>query len=234
MNCRDTERLWNELLDARDTPRPDLESALDAHARACPACTAVASRYRALRLALDALPPPLTAPAESVARVVRAVEAAPPAEVIPYRRPTLTARAGWIATAAAAAIVVAIGLWRVPPGRQARLADAPMPPPAATSLASALADATSATLELARDASAPAGRVGRAVLASAALPAAEPPELDMAVGPTAAVIQSVGDRVGAGVRPLSGSAQRAFGFLLPAVAADDPGAPAVPAPPRNG
>jgi hypothetical protein len=50
--------------------------------------------------------------------------------------------------------------------------------------------------------------------------------------PSADVLRSVGDRVGAGVRPLSGSALRAFGFLLPSDAAGAPEAPA--APPRSG
>ncbi len=50
--------------------------------------------------------------------------------------------------------------------------------------------------------------------------------------PSAEVLRSVGDRVGAGVRPLSGSAMRAFGFLLPSDGGEAPQAP--PAAPRSG
>jgi hypothetical protein len=59
-----------------------------------------------------------------------------------------------------------------------------------------------------------------------------PPSPEVAAVPSADVLRSVGDRVGAGVRPLSGSALHAFGFLLPSGAADAPEAP--PAPPRSG
>ncbi len=231
MNCRDTERLWNDLLDARDVPRPDLEAALLAHAAACPACAASSARYRALRRALETCDPP-TAPSEFVARILQVYEDDPSTEhVLPFGRPISVPRGAWLSAAAAALVAGAVGLWAVPLGKKDKLADAPTPPPAA-SLADALADATSATLELARDASAPAGRVGRAVLASASLPSPAPPAPEVGVGASSRVIQSVGGRVGAGVRPLSGSAQHAFGFLLPSAAAVDLDGP--PAAPRNG
>ena len=86
----------------------------------------------------------------------------------------------------------------------ARLIDASLP---------ALADATSATIDLARETSAPVGRV---VLASTRITASEPslPLRVPSVVPTADVLRSVGNRVGAGVKPLSGSARGAFGFLI--------------------
>jgi hypothetical protein len=234
MNCRDTERLWNELLDARDEPRPDLEAALEAHAAACPACADLSSRYGTLRQAIAAWTPPAASP-EFAARVVRATgqDGQPSDGVLPFRRPITVPRKAWL-SAAAAIVAAGVGLWAVPLGRNDKLADAPTPPPVALSLSDALADATSATLELARDASAPAGRVGRAVLASATLPSAAPPapEVEVAVGASSEMIQSVGGRVGAGVGPLSGSAQHAFGFLLPSASPDVPEAP--PAAPRSG
>jgi hypothetical protein len=234
MTCRDTERLWNELLDAREAPRPGLESRLEAHAATCPACAAVAARYRALRRAL-ATWMPAAVPPEFAARVVRSVEAEAdvrPVEVLPLRRPMAIPRGAWLA-AAAVLVASAIALWTIPLGTRDKLTDAPTPPPAAGSLdlSDALADATSATLELARDASAPAGRLGRDVLA-AGLPSAAAPEVEVAAVPSAAVLRSVGDRVGAGVRPLSGSARHAFGFLLPSSTGDDGAVP--DAPPRSG
>ena len=234
MNCRDTERLWNERLDARDSTRPDLDSALAAHAAACPACAAIASRYRALLRALDEMTPPATFP-EFVGRVLRAVEEdRAPADrgVVPLRSRMPIPHGARLAAAAILIVASTIALWAVPMGKKDdRLAEVPTPSPD-RSLADALAEATSATLDLARDASAPAGRVGRAVLASAAIPSASAPMPEVAVGPTSEVIQSVGGRVGAGVLPLSGSAQHAFGFLLPTASATAPGVPA--APPRSG
>jgi hypothetical protein len=233
MTCRDSERLWNELLDARDAARPELETALEAHAADCPACAAIAARYQSLRRAIAAWGP-ATAPAGFAARVVRAAEQAePPGGVLPFRRPLAVPRGAWLA-AAAVLVASAVVFWTAPLGKRDRLADAPTPPPAAGGLdfSDALADATSATLELARGASAPAGRLGRDVLASAGLPSASPPAPEVAAVPSADVLRSVGDRVGAGVRPLSGSALHAFGFLLPSDAAEAPEAPA--APPRSG
>ena len=49
MNCRDFDRTWNDRLDARGEP-PEAEGlALEAHAAECPACRALAVRYRTLR-----------------------------------------------------------------------------------------------------------------------------------------------------------------------------------------
>ena len=59
----------------------------------------------------------------------------------------------------------------------------------------------------------PAARIGREVLGSASLPSTTL-ELPEPVSPAVEVLQGVGSRVQAGVRPLSGSARHAFGFLL--------------------
>ena len=101
-------------------------------------------------------------------------------------------------------------------------------------LTEALADATSATWDLAREASAPAARVGRQVLDDAAAIPGTPSALAMpvAVAPAPEVWQTVGDRLSAGVRPLSGTARRAFSFLLgPPPDGDGRGAP--PRPPHG-
>ena len=89
------------------------------------------------------------------------------------------------------------------------------PPRTERPITESLAEATSATLSLARETSAPAARVGKQVLASATLPKADwPVEMPTRAEP-AEVLQSVGSRVEEGVRPLSGAARSAFSFLLP-------------------
>jgi len=101
---------------------------------------------------------------------------------------------------------------------EAKSKPAPAPDVASASprpLTDALAEATSATWDLAQHASAPAARIGRQVFDSTSvnLPSA-PFSRPVGVRPVSGVLQSVEERVNAGVRPLSGSARRAFGFLL--------------------
>jgi hypothetical protein len=91
------------------------------------------------------------------------------------------------------------------------------PPP--RPLLESVADATSATLALARETSAPAARIGREVLSSANLSSTDW-TVSLPSNEAGNVLQSVGSQVEAGVRPLSGTARSAFGFLLPAVAPD--------------
>jgi hypothetical protein len=89
---------------------------------------------------------------------------------------------------------------------------APTPVPAPPRpLSAALADAAFATLDLARETSAPAARVGRQVIATSL-----PGELPAAknVLPASESFQSFGEEVNRGVKPFSGTAQRAFGFLI--------------------
>ncbi|MCA1686628.1 MAG: hypothetical protein LC745_11780 [Planctomycetia bacterium] len=96
-------------------------------------------------------------------------------------------------------------------------------------LSDALADAGSATWDLAREASGPAARVGRQVIEAAELPGTSPAvALPGVVRPASDVWREVGDRVNAGVRPLEGSARHAFGFLVGAPP-DEDDSPAQPA-----
>jgi hypothetical protein len=224
MTCRDTERLWNELLDARGLPRPAIEAAIAEHASACPACARLGARYRTLDRAIAARAPAAVASPDFLERL-RLAQVDEPAEpaVLPFHRLRLSGRTAWLSTAAAIIIVGLIG------GRAGwfagREAIQPEPTFPRRSITSALVDVTSATLELARETSAPAGRVGRVVLASAELTTAEPPlTFEVPIVPTSAVLQlqSVGDRVEAGVVPLSDSARQAFGFLLRAPAGNAP------------
>jgi hypothetical protein len=234
MRCRDFERLLNEQIDARDAPSAEVERALESHGSTCPACRAEAMRYHALRQAIAAWSSPPLVSADFTERFLNHWEHVR-TEVEAEDTATPRILRLWpgmmrLATAAAVLLAVLIGArsgWlahrRVEPGGE--------PPQVATAidpdeLSSALAEATSATWDLARATSAPAARVGLEVLdvaefseTSASLTL--PDEVD----PTE-VLRDVGERVNEGVRPLSGTARHAFGFLL--------GAPEVPPPPARG
>jgi predicted anti-sigma-YlaC factor YlaD len=225
MRCRDFERLWNERLDARADGSPEADREMEAHAASCRSCQSWAGRYRVLRQAIVAQGPPPVPPAEFPARCLDEWARTRPSyapRTIGFRPP--------VRWAAAAVLLVMAGLiarsWFSRPQRAAPpiAQHAPEAPPAPTRfLADALADATAATLDLALQASAPAARVGREVLGDVSVPAASTPVLlTVPVGPAPQTWQSVGDRVGAGFHPLSGSARHAFGFLLaPALDAQD-------------
>src|SRR5262249_15796690 len=83
-------------------------------------------------------------------------------------------------------------------------------------LTSALAEATSATWDLARSASGPAARVGLQVLDAPPVAQATPPSIpaDDRPGPASQVLEGVGDRVNDEVGPLSVAARHAFGFII--------------------
>lgn len=228
--CAEFEARWQAHLDARTPPSAELDRALEEHAATCPSCAASAARYRTLAAALRAWGLPPTAPDGLADRVLAAWQA----ESRRSRSRVLPAAWRW---AAAAAVLLAtfIGVRTATgPRRNAPHQAASSPsvaPPEAPPLSEALAEATSATLELARASSAPVARLGRHVLASSAAP----PSLQQASWTLPAVpepaasdvLQSVGEGVNQGMRPLSGSARRAFGFLL------GPAAPGPSGPPRD-
>jgi len=228
IDCRDFERAWNERFDVRDAAPAGLERALEAHAAACPSCRALGARYQRLGQAIRTLGPLPAAPAGFADRVLAAagdVESRPSSWRIVVRLVPLAA-----AAAVLAAAVLGLRTWmprRVPP-RAPGAAVAQVRAINPEDLTEALADATSATWDLAREASAPAARVGRQVLSAAELPGTHSPlVLPASVAPSAEVWQRVGDRVNAGVRPLKGTARHAFGFLL-GPSSDDPGPPPHP------
>jgi hypothetical protein len=227
MNCREFEKLWNDLLDARCEPSSHLERGMEVHASACPRCRAVSDRYQLLRQAISGLRVP-TPSAESIDRLYAlTVPASPPTIPIGASRPRLRLRAP---LAAAAAFVLA---WL---GGNFWPACEPVGPPPATRLAPAigqhrphrplglaLAEATEATLDLAREASAPASRIGREMFdlgrfstSGTDVPPGpdEPEEGEDPDSAASGLFKAVGERVGAGVKPFSGSARHAFGFLL--------------------
>ena len=99
------------------------------------------------------------------------------------------------------------------------------PIPMSRPLGTALADATEATIDLAREASAPAARIGREILDldnlmdSVTIKGPAPIAEDSTASD---LIQNVGQRVNASVRPISGSARHAFSFLLGPLPGPDP------------
>jgi hypothetical protein len=207
MICEDFDRLWNERLDARDAAVPEVERALETHASGCEPCRAAAARYELLRQALLAWGPSPAPPAGFVERVLAAHEHE-------GRRPRTLPIPRGARWAAAAVLLLGMGLAiRVATHRAGQPANAPLAAkvPVPRPLSAALADAASATIDLARTTSEPAARVGRRVLATS-LPAelAAPAPLV----PVADALPTLGDDVQRGVQPLSGTARRAFGFLI--------------------
>ena len=122
---------------------------------------------------------------------------------------------GALAAAAVLAISTGIGLWvgRSPDPEQPPQVAVQPPTHQPVRLTDALAEATSATIELALESSAPAARLGRDVLGSTAR--VQAPSAGLA-GPVEAseALEGAGRRLTSGVSPLSHQAQRAFGFLL--------------------
>lgn len=230
MICREFERMWNEVLDGPDLAAPAVEQALEEHASACPSCRALSARYQALRQALRAWGPPPVPSAACTDRLVTRLEEATRPKTLRW-----SAAGRGLVRVAAAATVLAAGLLALRQGlheeRGDRASRSASPPVASRPLTAAVADATLATLDLARSASAPAARVGSEVLGAAAEPSASPelPEL-LPPPPASAVLHDLSDRINASVRPISGSARHAFGFLLPAPVSDEKPVPG----PREG
>ncbi|HWE40081.1 MAG TPA: hypothetical protein VG406_26250 [Isosphaeraceae bacterium] len=207
MTCRDFEHAWHDRLDGRGPVAPALAK-IEAHAARCPSCRERGRRFEALHLAILSLGPPPAAPASLAARIAARAQAEAAAEPRSYSFKIMYVR---LAVAAAVLLALGIGLYGMrSPGRN--VARLPRPAPVgrpAIPLGSAMAVATSATVDLAREAGAPAARVGLRALDAAPIPAA-PAVGEVPVDPAARVIETVG----AGVRPLSGSARHAFAFLI--------------------
>jgi hypothetical protein len=227
MNCREFENLWNDFLDFRCEPPAHLERDLEAHALGCSRCLAVSSRYQLLRQAISTLRPP-TPSAESIERL-HAMTALAKSSTIPIgvskRRLRLL---GPLAAAASFALAWLGGGWwpsHQPAERTLRSVETASGTHQALGLA--LANATEATLDLARGASAPASRIGREMLDLGKSPTSPEPESVDLESASSDLFKAVGERVGAGVRPISGSARHAFSFLLGPPDEPDPTVPAI-------
>jgi hypothetical protein len=227
MNCRDYLHAWNDRLDNPAVFPPEAVAALESHASACESCRRLARGFQAMMLPMTASPVP-----EGMADRILAAWSDPTVRTSPDRI-EFPARIAWIAgLAAAAALALAVTYTLRPTGvPRARKAVAPSVTIApARPWTVALAEATSATIDLARETSAPAARVGQGVLDSTRETDVPWPSSVDSPNSTGDVLQSVSKRVNAGVRPFSGSARRAFSFLVPsgegrpARRADDSGA----------
>jgi hypothetical protein len=257
ITCREFERRWNERLDAvvarSDRGSSEADRDVMVHAAGCFSCCEKATKYEALRSAILAGgPPPL--PAGMADRILSELEAPTTTSAWPvhatYRDPARWIRGRKLIAAAsiAACVLIVVVLDReklkgpavvLHPGPVEEHGDRRIDSRTATddyrTLNTALADATEATLDLARAASLPAARIGRQVIDVAAGP--EPgsaltapaaggdsiamvvavPSLDaLAPDPAAAAAmwQHVGDGLADGVRPLTSTARHAFGFLF--------------------
>ncbi len=244
MNCREFERLWNELTDVTSSLASGEQAAsayqdkraLLEHAAGCPTCRRTAAGYQVLDRAIRAWGQPPAPPAGLADRIVAAAVAPLAAPRPTNRNPRLAgSRRLLIAAAASILAVVTVGVisrMTFDRGRDkvrvaAEIRGVGTGPSEGPKLNEALAQATEATWDLARSASEPAARLSRQILDAATQPSAEPdsggsasvsvPSLDSFAPDSAAAvatIQQVGDRLASGVRPLSSTARQAFGFLL--------------------
>jgi hypothetical protein len=220
MKCRDFERLVHEQLDARSPGSPETVRALAVHAAECTACRAAARRYEGLRRAIAAWTQcPLVPPADFVARFpTNWADLDCPADP-PVERPIARWLPALSSLAAAAVLLLLVGVgirwgWPRRPAPPAAPAARPIDSQALTT---ALAEATSATWDLARQASGPAARVSLEVLDATSLVQSNPPLSipgDVGPGPASEVLQDVGRRVNDEVGPLSNTARHAFGFMI--------------------
>jgi hypothetical protein len=214
MNCHDLERIWMARLDAGATSPNLVENGEAAeHLVACPACQSRVEGFLALELAT-------TRPSESptltpleVERLVRMVEQ----EQDRQRRLQPVRVLFWVSGVAAALIVGSVFMRNrpVPLRNRAHTETVLAPDQSAQRLPEALAQATTATLQLARSSSSPAARLGALVFESTSVPSPEIPNgLEVQLSPSEGVLESVGSGLGTGMQPFAGSARRAFGFLL--------------------
>jgi nitroreductase len=273
MTCRDFQRQWDELLDAdarssaTASGEPGEEALLD-HTAGCADCRRLAARYHVLRQATRVWKRPPVPPADLVDRILAAAEVSttsawPVYADVERARPwkLLVALGSSVAAAVLAAILLPRISMMIGRAHDVRPANPPAiaalqtepdlhavsrsnrAPGERSALNRALAEASSATWDLALSASEPAARISREVLdattqpdevltdsrregprtiadrsgmAAVRLTVPVPSLALLAPDPSAAsaAFQQVGDHVAAGVRPLSDTARHAFGFLI--------------------
>ena len=241
MDCVDYERIWNEQLDARELGPLDCDPALEAHAATCQTCRQVTLHFQTLQrvLQVQAVAGPPTPSSSFVQRFLE--QQASQADLIAYRPRQQTSLMRWLTIAASLILMSLIGWYSLsvnsePAPRPGELVADSIMIEEAPLLTDALAAASAATWDLAVETSAPAARIGREILevstfrgappeiefentdeADSDVPLEDKPEDKLALtstDPRTNVLQTVGERFNAGVRPLSGTARHAFGFLL--------------------
>ena len=217
MNCREFERAWNEVLDARSDGRSDLEATLRSHASSCEPCRAISRRYQILSQTVARWGPPPT-PSMASAERLRALK-------VPRSRRSRFQLAVWLPLATAAGLLAVA--WSAGLGLPGRFGvNRPLTVEStgiavnSRPLEEAITEATDATLGLARVASAPAARIGREVFDYETIAPFASNEPSALIAPTinlsaSGLLRTVGERVNAGVGPITGSARHAFSFLVP-------------------
>jgi len=177
MNCRDFERIWNELFDAASSHAGDegtapaaakREVALLEHAASCRGCGRLAAGYEALHGAILAWGPPPAPSADLTNRILVAAHSQLPSR---RHRAGISHPIRWVAAAASVLVVITVGLVarfsiERAGGPEQTVGAAPTTQHIAHSgqsgsprLNDALASATEATWDLARSASEPAARL---------------------------------------------------------------------------
>ena len=219
MNCVDFEDYWNQRLDSGASLDAELTADSLVHEGRCQDCRRLASGFRRLQ---GLLPLKLSAELPSADFAERVLN-----ELARSRKPRWTLpsrRLGWsLAVAATLLLTFTTGLL-VHINRTAFLENLSTQVPrkaGSQTLTLALAEASKATWAFARDTSAPAARVGSDVLGvsdlnegATRLSFSMPLDVTVKVDSSSEALRNVGRRVNEGVRPLSGTARAAFGFLL--------------------
>ena len=200
MTCGDYMAHWNDCLDAATPPSPILRARWIDHEANCPDCRRLGIVYEALSKTL-----PTPRPSSSMAgRILSAWEHSALDPAILPLIPRWRRSAAVLAVLAASAVIAAVVRFAPPPARVQ-----PEATPASRPWDVALADAASATLELARETSAPVARIGQDVLVASRVD--RDPTPSRASG---TMVESVSRNLSEGIRPIEGTARRAFSFLL--------------------
>jgi hypothetical protein len=222
MSCRLYEEWCQDRLDHREPLRPELDSSLTAHLSTCVECRDAAARYGLLSDAISGWSDSVRPRADLADRILSNPGHL---QIAAHRAPLLVKLLPYAAAAAVLAMgVIGSRYLTTDDAGPEQIAQndpplAPLTPPPSLSLA--LADVTAATLELARRTTEPATRAGSQALADARLPS-RPEPLSLPVRPPTGLLDSVGEGVNRGVKPLSGSARHAFGFLLAPLVREKP------------
>lgn len=230
LTCREFETRIHQFLDRRSIDPITIDSKAARHGEECASCRAKYQEYllldRALRSRIEAAPSSKSP--EFTDRVLARLAAE---EARSSRRLIFPWAIG--AAAAASVLVAAVATFQFQSrphhikDQQSKTAltndDKSKPAPIAlapTAIApmgaDSIAEATSATLELARLASAPAARLGGEWFRTSAVERDSNRVVErVSLGRSASKVwRKLGDGVQAGVEPLSSPARRAFGFLL--------------------
>jgi len=225
-DCRDFVRIWNEKLDLRGGGSPEAARALAGHAAGCDACGGLNRIF----LDLESTPASwsvIPAPSESMMDRWRAAAIASRTSPSPPRFDRMgsvkfAAKWGLVASVAASALIRGQALLtRLSPDERAPVIQA-RTVAASPRLEEAFAEAGTMTLELAREVSGPAARIGSEALSrrgNRPLPASDltpfdedEPSTDPAPNPRPPTVAPSPET--AGIESISGSARYAFRFLI--------------------